>query len=288
MNPAVPPTARFAIASGIEIGGGAPLVVIAGPCVIESEPHALAMAAALKRISEETAIPFVYKSSYDKANRSSVRSFRGPGLEVGLEILAKVKQRTGLPILTDVHAPDECRAAATVADILQIPAFLCRQTDLLLAAAATGRVVNVKKGQFLAPWDTKNIVEKLREGGCERALLTERGSSFGYNALVVDFAGLEIMRRYAPVVFDATHSAQLPGAAGDASGGRRESIPLLARAAAGAGVDGFFFEVHDRPDEALSDPATQLPLDGFAALLGRIKAIDAAARPLEWTAKGPG
>ena len=271
---------RVEVAPGLSIGGGAPLAVIAGPCVIESEPHALRMAKALRRISEATGVPLIYKSSYDKANRTSVHSFRGPGIEVGLGILEKVRRETGLPILTDVHGPDECGPAAEVADIIQIPAFLCRQTDLLFAAAGTRRTVNVKKGQFLAPWDTRNIVEKLREGGCERILLTERGSSFGYNTLVVDFAGLPVMRAFAPVVFDATHSAQLPGSAGTASGGRREAIPVLARAAVGAGVDALFFEVHDRPSEALSDAATQFPLDSFSALLESLKAIDAAARIL--------
>ena len=269
---------RVEISRGLLIGGGAPLLAIAGPCVIESEPHALKMAAALREISRETGMPIVYKSSFDKANRTSIRSFRGPGIELGIEILRKVKAETGLPILTDVHEPSQCAAAAEVADILQVPAFLCRQTDLLRAAAATGRAVNVKKGQFLTPWDMQNIVEKLREAGCERILLTERGSSFGYNTLVVDFAGLPVMRALAPVVFDATHSAQLPGAAGKVSGGRREAIPGLARAAAAAGVDAFFFEVHDRPDEALSDAATQFPLDRFADLLRQLKAIDAAAR----------
>jgi len=266
------------IVPGFVIGGGAPLAVIAGPCVIESEPHALRMAAALRKVSEETGVPLVYKSSYDKANRSSIRSFRGPGIELGLTILAKVKRETGLPVLTDVHEPAHCAAAAEVADILQIPAFLCRQTDLLLAAAETGRVVNVKKGQFLAPWDAKNIVDKLREGGCEKILLTERGASFGYNTLVVDFAGIPVMRALAPVVFDATHAAQLPGAAGASTGGRRAAIPVLARAAAAARVDAFFFEVHDRPDEALFDAATQFPLDRFPALLRQLQAIDAAAR----------
>ena len=280
VEPGANPHRRVEVAPGLAIGGGAPIAVIAGPCVIESEPHALRMAAALKRISEAAGVPLVYKSSYDKANRTSVHSFRGPGIEVGLGILDKVRRETGLPVLTDVHSPDECAPAAEVADILQIPAFLCRQTDILLAAAATGRTVNVKKGQFLAPWDTRNIVEKLREGGCERVLLTERGSSFGYNTLVVDFAGLPVMREFAPVVFDATHSAQLPGAAGPATGGRREAIPVLARAAAGAGVDALFFEVHDNPDEALSDAATQFPLDRFPALLESVKAIDAAARIL--------
>lgn len=266
------------IARGLVIGGGAPLAFVAGPCVIESEPHALKMAAALRKIADRTGIPIIYKSSYDKANRTSIRSFRGPGLELGVEILKKVKRETGLPILTDVHETADCALASEAADILQIPAFLCRQTDLLRAAAATGRTVNVKKGQFLAPWDMKNIVEKLREAGSEKILLTERGASFGYNTLVVDFAGLPVMRALAPIVFDATHSAQLPGAAGATTGGRREAIPVLARAAAGAGVDAFFFEVHDRPDEALSDASTQFPLDRFEALMRQLEAIDAATR----------
>lgn len=266
------------VKAGFSIGGGAPLALIAGPCVIESEPHALTMAAALRAVSEATGASLVYKSSYDKANRTSIRSFRGPGIDTGLAILRRVKSETGLPILTDVHTAEECARVAEVADILQIPAFLCRQTDLLLAAAATGRVVNVKKGQFLAPWDTRNIVEKLKDAGCARVLLTERGASFGYNTLVVDFAGLPVMRAFAPLVFDATHAAQLPGAAGDATGGRREAIPVLARAAAGAGVDAFFFEVHDNPDKALSDASTQFPLDRFAALVRQLQAIDAAGR----------
>jgi 2-dehydro-3-deoxyphosphooctonate aldolase (KDO 8-P synthase) len=269
---------RFEIVPGLPVGGGAPLVVIAGPCVIESEAHALTMSAALAGIAKSAGVPLIYKSSFDKANRSSIRSFRGPGVEEGLRILARVKRETGLPILTDVHDPAQCAAAGEVADVLQIPAFLCRQTDLLLAAATTGRTVNVKKGQFLAPWDTKNIVDKLREAGCTKVLLTERGASFGYNTLVVDYGGLPVMRTFAPVVFDATHSAQLPGAAGATTGGRREAVPILARAAAGAGVDAFFFEVHDRPDEALSDATTQFPLDRFPALLAQILAIDAASR----------
>ena len=265
------------VAPGLTIGGGAPLAVIAGPCVIESAPHALTMARAIRASARAAGMPAIYKSSFDKANRSSIRSFRGPGLEMGLKILAEVKAETGLPILTDVHEPAQCAPAAEVADILQIPAFLCRQTDLLLAAAETGRVVNVKKGQFLAPSDVKNIVEKLREAGCGRVLLTERGVSFGYHMLIVDFAGLPVLRTYAPVVFDATHAAQLPGAEGTVTGGRREAIPVLARAAAAAGVDALFFEVHDRPEEALSDASTQFPLDRFEALLVQLRAIDAAA-----------
>jgi len=262
----------------IQIGEGQPLALIAGPCVIESEELVIEAAHTLAAMAERLGVGLVFKSSFDKANRSSIRSFRGVGLDEGLRILARVKRETGLPVLTDVHDPAQCAAVGEVADVLQIPAFLCRQTDLLLAAAATGRTVNVKKGQFLAPWDTENIVEKLREAGCSKVLLTERGASFGYNTLVVDFGGLPVMRAFAPVVFDATHSAQLPGAAGATTGGRRDAIPVLARAAAGAGVDAFFFEVHDRPDEALSDATTQFPLDRFPALLDQILAIDAAAR----------
>jgi 2-dehydro-3-deoxyphosphooctonate aldolase (KDO 8-P synthase) len=272
-------TERVEIASGLSVGGGAPLAVIAGPCVIESREHALRMAAALKEASEATGVPLVYKSSYDKANRSSGASFRGPGLKEGLDILALVRRETGLPVLTDVHSPEQAKEAGRVADVLQIPAFLCRQTDLLAAAAATGRAVNVKKGQFLAPWEARNIVDKLRASGNPKILLTERGTSFGYNELVVDFRSLPIMRSFGvPVVFDATHSQQKPGGAGTSSGGRPEFIPELARAAVAVGVDALFFEVHDDPPAALSDPATQFPLDEFTPLLRRLAALDALGR----------
>ena len=273
------PVERVEIAPGLALGGGAPLAVIAGPCVIESADHALRMAAALRRLSEEMGVPLIYKSSYDKANRTSGSSYRGPGLDEGLEILARVRRETGLPVLTDIHTADQARPAAGVADILQGPAVLCRQTDLLLAAAATGRAVNVKKGQFLSPWDAGNIVEKLRGAGCQRILLTERGSSFGYNNLVVDFRSLPVMRSFGvPVVYDSTHSVQHPGGAGASSSGTPEFIEDLARAAVAVGVDALFFEVHDDPPRALSDPATQLPLERFPSLLRRLAALDAWCR----------
>ena len=272
-------TAAVPVAPGLAIGGSSPLAIIAGPCVIESLDHALRMASELVRIRDRAGVPLIYKSSYDKANRSSAGSFRGPGMKEGLEILARVKRETGLPILTDVHSAAEVTEAAAVADILQIPAFLCRQTDLLLAAAATGRVVNVKKGQFLAPWDAKNIVEKLRAGGTSKILLTERGSSFGYNNLVVDFRALPIMRAFGvPVVYDATHSMQQPGGHGTSTAGTPEFIADLARAATAVGVDALFFEVHDDPPRALSDASTQFPVARFAGLLAHILAIDAIAR----------
>jgi 2-dehydro-3-deoxyphosphooctonate aldolase (KDO 8-P synthase) len=263
---------------GVRTGAGAPLFVISGPCVIESRGHSLQTAARLRDIAAAAGVPLIFKSSYDKANRSSVKSYRGPGLEEGLEILAAVREETSLPVLTDVHSPAEAEAAGQVVDVVQIPAFLCRQTDLLTAAAASGKVVNVKKGQFLSPWDMKNVVEKVRSAGNPRVLLTERGSCFGYNNLVVDMKSLEVMRGLGcPVVFDATHSAQLPGGLGHASGGQREFVPVLARAAVAAGVDGVFFEVHEEPDRALSDGPNTLRLDDLPALLKRLCAIQAAA-----------
>src|SRR5437867_7436958 len=264
-----PLNSAFQIVPGLSIGGGAPLAVIAGPCVIESEPHALAMATALRRVSEATGVPLVYKSSYDKANRTSIRSFRGPGIELGVRILRKVKSETGLPILTDVHEPSHCAAVAEVADILQIPAFLCRQTDLLLAAAATGRVVNVKKGQFLAPWDMKNVVAKVTGAGNRDVLVTERGASFGYNTLVSDMRSLPILARTtgAPVIFDATHSVQQPGGQGTSSGGEREFVPVLARAAVAAGVAGVVIETHPDPDRAPSHGPNMLPIKEMEKLL---------------------
>ncbi len=246
--------------------------LIAGPCVIESETHALKMAAALASIAHKLALPYVFKASYDKANRSSGAAFRGLGMDEGLRILQKIKQEIGVPVLTDVHESAQVPTVAEVADILQIPAFLCRQTDLLIAAANSGRIVNVKKGQFLSPWDMKNIVEKLEASNCREIMLTERGSSFGYNNLVVDMRGLPVMRGFGyPVVYDATHSLQLPGnlagGAGTATGGLREYIPHLARAAVACGIDGLFMEVHDQPALALSDAATQFPLDKLTGLL---------------------
>jgi 2-dehydro-3-deoxyphosphooctonate aldolase (KDO 8-P synthase) len=263
----------------IEIGGGGPLAVIAGPCVVESKESALRHAAALKEISERIGVPYIFKSSYDKANRSSVKSYRGPGLEKGLKILAEVKTKIGVPILTDVHEIAQIAAAKDVADILQIPAFLCRQTDFVLAVAKAGKVVNVKKGQFLAPWDMRNIVEKICSTGNEQILLTERGVSFGYNNLVSDMRSLVVMGELGyPVVFDATHSLQLPGGLGNASGGERKYIPALARAGVAAGVDALFMEVHEDPDRALSDGPNSLALDNFEGLIKIVKEIAGLVR----------
>ena len=268
----------FEIVHGVRAGGGAPFFLIAGPCVIESREHCLEIAAQLREIVGAAGIPLIFKASYDKANRSSVRSYRGPGIEEGLAILAEVRERTGLPLLTDVHSPAEARAAAEVVDVVQVPAFLCRQTDLVTAAGETGKTVNVKKGQFVAPWDMKNVVEKIHAAGNHRILLTERGTTFGYNNLVVDMKALQLMRDLdTPVIFDATHSAQLPGGLGHASGGERRFVPLLARAAVAAGVDGLFFEVHEDPDRALSDGPNSMPLDALPDLLPKLKAIHAAA-----------
>jgi 2-dehydro-3-deoxyphosphooctonate aldolase (KDO 8-P synthase) len=268
--------------AGIEVGGGAPLVVIGGPCAIESEGHAVMVAERLKAITAAAGVPFIYKSSYDKANRSSVSAYRGPGLKDGLRILRAVKQATGLPVLSDVHDVAEVEPAAEVLDVLQIPAFLCRQTDLLLACGRTGKPVNVKKGQFVAPRDMGNVVEKIASTGNTAILLTERGTSFGYNNLVVDFRGLAIMRETGyPVVFDATHSVQLPGGLGQRSGGERQFVPLLARAAVAAGIDALFMEMHEDPDRTLpdgrplSDGPNMLRLDDLPALLGELKAIAA-------------
>src|ERR671910_3417655 len=257
------------------IGGDLPLAVIAGPCVIESKESALQHAAALKEKADRVGVPYIFKSSYDKANRSSVLSFRGPGLEKGLEILAEVKRKVGVPILTDVHEIDQVGPVQEVADILQIPAFLCRQTDFVIAVANSGKVINVKKGQFLAPWDIGNVVDKIVSTGNDQVLLTERGVSFGYNNLVSDMRSLVIMRELGyPVIFDATHSLQLPGGRGNASGGERKYIPALARAAVAAGVDALFMEVHEHPDQALSDGPNSLPLKDFEKLIGAVKQID--------------
>ncbi len=257
------------------VGDGNPFLLIAGPCVIESEQHCLETAGRIREIATRVGVPFLFKASFDKANRSSGRSFRGPGLEQGLRILGLVRSRIGVPVLSDVHEIWQVSAAAEVLDVIQIPAFLCRQTDLLLAAAQTGRVVNVKKGQFLSPWDAQNIVEKITSVPSARLMLTERGSSFGYNNLVVDFKGLPVMRSFGwPVVFDATHSVQLPGGAGSASGGQADFIPALARAAVAVGVDGIFVEVHDRPEQALSDGPNSLRLDRLEGLLAELRAID--------------
>lgn len=262
----------------VRMGSGI-LFLIAGPCVIESEEHTLFMAEVIKGVTRSLNIPFIFKASYDKANRTSIRSFRGPGLEEGLRILKKVKDEVHVPILTDVHEVKDVAKVAEVADILQIPAFLCRQTDLVVAAAMSERAVNVKKGQFVSPWDMRHVVEKCRAAGNDRIFVTERGASFGYNNLVVDMRSLAIMRKFAPVVFDATHSVQLPSAAeGDgerpaASGGQPEFIPVLSRAAVAAGVDGIFMEVHDNPKEAKSDGANALESTRLREVLKELLAI---------------
>ena len=261
----------------IRVGEGR-LFLIAGPCVIESETHVRTMADAIQRITSDLGIPCIFKASYDKANRTSVKSFRGPGLMEGTRILGRLARETGLPVLTDVHEPSHCDIAAEAVDVLQIPAFLCRQTDLLVAAGKTGRAVNIKKGQFVAPWDMNHPVEKVRSTGNGRVFLTERGVSFGYNTLVVDYRSLPVMRRLAPVVFDGTHSVQQPSAANGVSGGQPEFIPLLARAAVAAGVDGLFLEVHDAPANAKSDGANALDLKLLKPLLERLLAIHEAAR----------
>lgn len=254
--------------------GDGRLTFILGPCVVESKEHAFKMAGEIKRITERVGVDFVYKSSFDKANRSSIESFRGGGMEFGLEILAQVKKEFGLPVITDVHETWQVEKTAEVADMLQIPAFLCRQTDLLVACARTGKAVNVKKGQFLAPWDARNIVEKLREAGSDKILLTERGASFGYNNLVVDFKSFPIMRDFGvPVVFDVTHSLQLPGGLGKATDGLGKYIESFARAGVACGVDAVFMEVHDNPRAAPSDGPNQLPLERLEGLLTKLKAI---------------
>lgn len=256
---------------GVHGGGAHPHFLIAGPCVIESEQIVLDTAFQIAEIAKQVGFPFIFKSSYDKANRSSIHSFRGLGMENGLAILQKVKEKVQVPVLTDVHSVEEAIQAGQVVDVLQIPAFLCRQTDLLVAAAKTGRVVNVKKGQFLSPWDMKNVVHKLEESGTKKIVLTERGASFGYNNLVVDMRSLPVMRGLGyPVVFDATHSVQLPGGGGTKSSGQREFIAPLARAAAAAGCDGFFMEVHPDPDSALSDGPNMVPLDKLKELLQQL------------------
>ncbi|MET0643796.1 MAG: 3-deoxy-8-phosphooctulonate synthase [Candidatus Binatia bacterium] len=259
----------------IEIGAGRPLAVIAGPCVIESRESALKHASLLKEAADRVGVPYIFKSSYDKANRSSVDSYRGPGLDKGLEILAEVKKKTRVPILTDVHEREQVASVRDVADVLQIPAFLCRQTDFVVAVAQSGRVVNVKKGQFLAPWDIGNIVDKILSANNDQILLTERGASFGYNNLVSDMRSLVVMRELGyPVVFDATHSLQLPGGLGKASGGERKYIGPLARAGVAVGVDALFMEVHENPDQALSDGPNSLPLREFEGVLRIVKEID--------------
>ena len=259
--------------------GSGELSFILGPCVVESYEHAGKMARSIKDICGRVGVGFVYKSSFDKANRSSIESFRGQGMEFGLEVLAQIKSEFGVPVITDIHEPWQVEKTAEVADILQIPAFLCRQTDLLVEAARSGRAVNVKKGQFLAPWDAKNIVEKLQDAGCEKILLTERGASFGYNNLVVDFRSFPIMRSFGvPVVFDVTHSLQLPGGLGKATGGQSEYIEHFARAGVACGVDAVFMEVHDDPARAPSDGPNQMPLERLEPLLSKLKQIHELAR----------
>jgi 2-dehydro-3-deoxyphosphooctonate aldolase (KDO 8-P synthase) len=274
-------TSRSFTVGQIRVGGDSPLFVIAGPCVIESEGHATSVAEHLRAASEELGFPLIFKASYDKANRSSVSSYRGPGLEEGLRVLAKIKERTGLPILTDVHEVSHVAPAAEVSDVLQIPAFLSRQTDLLAAVGGSGRVANIKKGQFLSPREIGNAAEKVASTGNERIILTERGSSFGYQNLVVDMRSFPIMRKFGyPVVFDVTHSVQLPGGEGKSSGGQPEFIEPLARAGAAVGVDGIFLEVHDNPAKALSDGTNALPLDQFRPLMRRLLRLSALVR--EW------
>jgi 2-dehydro-3-deoxyphosphooctonate aldolase (KDO 8-P synthase) len=263
----------------VKIGADRPLVLIAGPCVIESEETTLRHAERLLTICNGLSMPLIFKASYDKANRTSIGSFRGPGMKEGLRILAKVKESLGLPVLSDIHSIEQITPAAEVLDVLQIPAFLCRQTDLLIAAAKCGRVINVKKGQFLAPWDMKNVAGKLAASGNENIILTERGVSFGYNNLVVDMRSFPIMRASGyPVVFDATHSVQLPGGQGESSGGQREFVEYLSRAAVAAGIDGIFMEVHEDPDKALCDGPNSIPLSELALLLKKLRAIDALVK----------
>jgi 2-dehydro-3-deoxyphosphooctonate aldolase (KDO 8-P synthase) len=266
----------------VEMGAGAPLFFIAGPCVIESEAHAMMMAGQLAAVARELRVPLIFKASYDKANRSSVASFRGPGMKEGLRILGEVKRKTGLPILTDIHEASQAAPAAEVCDVIQIPAFLCRQTDLLIAAGKTGRAVNIKKGQFVSPWEMSNAAEKIASTGNEKIIVTERGASFGYQNLVVDVRSFPILRKLGyPVVFDATHSVQLPGGEGKSSGGQPEFIEPLGRAAVAAGVDGVFMEVHDNPAKALSDGANALALEKFGPLAERLMKISSLVRGWE-------
>ncbi len=271
-------TREIAIGS-LRLGGSNPLFLIAGPCVIESESHARMMAERVATIAADKGVPYIFKASYDKANRSSIKAFRGPGLGEGLRILGKIKTETGLPILVDIHETAQAAPAAEVADILQIPAFLARQTDLLLAAAKTGRIVNIKKAQFLSPWDMGNVAEKVASCGNRNIIFTERGASFGYNNLVVDMRSFPVLQKFGyPVVYDVTHSVQTPGGLGHASGGQPEFIETLARAGVAAGVDGLFLETHDNPAAALSDGANALPLAELPQLLSRVKELSALVR----------
>jgi 2-dehydro-3-deoxyphosphooctonate aldolase (KDO 8-P synthase) len=275
----VKPNPIVAVGDAVRFGNALPLALIAGPCVLESRDHAFDMAGALKEIAARLGIGFVYKTSFDKANRTSAGGARGVGLDQALATFAELRDKLGVPILTDVHEPDQCAVVADVVDVLQIPAFLCRQTDLLVAAARTGRVVNVKKGQFLAPWDMANVVDKVTGAGNANVLVTERGVSFGYNTLVTDMRALPVLAETgAPVIFDATHSVQQPGGKGTSSGGQREFVPVLARAAVAVGVAGVFIETHQDPDRAPSDGPNMLPLKDMAALLERLLRFDALAK----------
>jgi 2-dehydro-3-deoxyphosphooctonate aldolase (KDO 8-P synthase) len=269
----------FQVTQNFSVRDGAPFFLIAGPCVIESADHIDLICGRIKEICSALHVPYIFKASFDKANRSSIHSFRGPGPAEGLHLFRELKKKHGVPVLTDIHEPAQASTIAEVADVLQIPAFLCRQTDLLAAAAKTGRAINVKKGQFLAPWDMKNVVEKIRTAGNEKILLTERGFTFGYNNLVVDFRSLEILKGFnCGVVFDATHSVQLPGGEGIRSGGNREFIPILARAAVAIGIHGLFMEVHDQPEKALSDGPNSLPLAQLSELLETLLEFDHLAK----------
>ncbi len=262
-----------------KVGQGHPLLLMAGPCVLEGYERSLMIGKRAKAICEALGMPYVFKASFDKANRSSYNSFRGPGLVEGMQLLAQLKKDLAVPVVTDVHEPWQCEKVAEVADVLQIPAFLCRQTDLVHAAAATGKTVNVKKGQFLAPWDMKNVIKKIEEAGNKNLLLTERGASFGYNTLVTDMRGLAVMREFGyPVVMDATHSVQIPGGQGTSSGGQSQYVPHMARAAAAVGIDALFLEVHDNPAEALSDGPNMVRLDNLQKLLTDVIAIDKIVR----------
>ena len=273
------PPAPIVTVGGVHFGNALPLALIAGPCQIESAAHAFECASALKEISERLGVGLVFKSSFDKANRTSLSSARGVGLDAALQIFADIKAKLGLPLLTDVHEKEQCKPAAEVVDIIQIPAFLCRQTDLLVAAAQTSAAVNVKKGQFLAPWDMRNVVSKLMHSGNPRILLTERGTSFGYNTLVSDFRGLPVMASFgAPVIFDATHSVQQPGGQGESSGGQREFVSVLAKAAVAVGVAGVFIETHPDPDHAPSDGPNMIPLKDFEGLVKSLLAFDRLAK----------
>lgn len=272
-------TTREISVGSLRLGGSSPLFLIAGPCVIESEAHARMMAEKVSRIAADAGVPYIFKASYDKANRSSIKAFRGPGLSEGLRILGMIKSDLNVPILTDIHDASQTAPAAEVADVLQIPAFLARQTDLLLAAAKTGRVVNIKKAQFLSPWDMGNVAEKVASAGNHNIILTERGASFGYNNLVVDMRTFPVLKRFGyPVVYDVTHSVQLPGGQGHASGGQPEFIEPLARAAVAAGIDGIFLETHDNPAAALSDGPNALPLAHLPELLVRLKELSTLVR----------